>query len=82
MEALESPEACAHTAHPCSKLASVAAEALLLARKLVSYNVGRLLQQEPKELKATLSHFRLSSLLKPEGRECVPTRHHLLVPHA
>jgi hypothetical protein len=52
----------------CSKLASTAAEALLLVRKLNSYNFGRLLKQTPAEMKSSLSHFRLSELLSPTGR--------------
>lgn len=52
----------------CSKLAATAAEALLLARKLNSYNIGRLLKQSPAQLQASLSHLRLSELMTPDGR--------------
>ena len=57
-----------HRWRVCSKLAATAAEALLLARKLPAHNVGRLLRLPPAELKAALSHLRLSELLSNEGR--------------
>jgi hypothetical protein len=53
---------------PSSKLATTAAEALLLARKLNAHNVARLLRQPLAELKATLGHVRLSELVTPDGR--------------
>jgi hypothetical protein len=37
-------------------------------RKLNSHNIGRLLKQQPAEMKSTLSHLRLSELLSPGGR--------------
>ena len=57
------------SARACSKLAATAAEALLLVRKLNSHNVTRLLKKPPAELKTALSHFCLSELLTPAGRE-------------
>ena len=53
----------------CSKLARVAAEALLLVRQLHAHNIARLLKQPPAELKATLGHFRLSELVTTDGRK-------------
>jgi hypothetical protein len=52
----------------CSKLATTAAEALQLVRKLNSYNIGRLLKQSPAELAASLSHLRLSEFMTLDGR--------------
>lgn len=51
----------------CRKFAHACAEALLLCRKLVQYNVGRHLQKGRSDLIATCERFRLSALLSQDG---------------
>lgn len=51
----------------CRKFASACAEALLLCRKLVQYNVGRHLQKSRSDLITTCGRFKLSVLLSQDG---------------
>lgn len=63
------PDTKSLTTHPprCRKFAHACAEALLLCRKLVQYNVGRHLQKGRADLCATCDKFRLSLLLSSDG---------------